>query len=128
MLKVTFERLSYPALSQTCMWVQLADLTVRYPEGMVKNILVQVKSSFILTDFVVLDMEGDLGILIIFGRPFLRDAKARIDVGAQKISLRIMGQNMMFRFQPKEEQFYLIHQDDEGQGLWAERWLSSKDP
>jgi hypothetical protein len=94
----------------------------------VKNLLVKVKGSFILTDFVVLDMEGDLGILLILGQPFLRDAKARIDVGARKISLRIMGWNMMFRFQPMEEQFYLIHQDDEGQGLWAERWLSSKDP
>jgi hypothetical protein len=49
-------------------------------------------------------------ISLILGRPFLRDIKARIDVGAQKISLRIMGRNMMFRFEPKEEQFYLIHQ------------------
>jgi hypothetical protein len=110
------------------MCVQLADSTVRYPEGIVKNLLVQVKGSFILVNFVVLDMEGDLEISLILRRPFLRDAKARIDVGTRKISLRIMGWNMMFRFQSKEEQIYLIHQDDEGQGLWVEPWLSSEDP
>jgi hypothetical protein len=64
-------------------------------------------------------MEGDLGISLILGRPFLRDAKARIDVGTGKISLRIMGKTMKFMFQNKKELF-LIHEDSEKQGLWAE--------
>jgi hypothetical protein len=55
----------------------------------VENLLVRVKDSFILADFVVLDMEGDWGISLILERPFLRDTKARIDVGTGKISLRI---------------------------------------
>jgi hypothetical protein len=78
--------------------MQLADSTVRYPEGIVKNLVVRVKDSFILADFIVLDMEGDLGISLILGQPFLSDAKAKIDVGAGKIHLRIMGKKMMFRF------------------------------
>ena len=53
MPKATFEKLSYPALSPT----------IRYPEGIVHNLLVQVKETFIVTDFVVLDMEGNLGIV-----------------------------------------------------------------
>ena len=84
MPKVTFEKLSYPALSPTMMCVQLADSTVRYPERIVENLLVRVKDTFILTNFVVLDMEGNLGIPLILERPFLRDAKARIDVGTGK--------------------------------------------
>ena len=40
MPKVTFEKLSYPTLSLTMMCVQLADSTIRYPEGIVENILV----------------------------------------------------------------------------------------
>ena len=64
-------------------------------------------------------MEGDRGIQLILGRPFLRDANARIDVGAGKISLRIMGRTMKFRFQNKRELF-LIHEDSDRQGLWAE--------
>jgi hypothetical protein len=40
MRKVTFENLCYPALSPTCMCVQLADSMIRYNEGIVKNLLV----------------------------------------------------------------------------------------
>ena len=43
-------------------------------------------------------MDGDLGISLILGRSFLRDAKARIDVGIGKISFLIMGKKMKFRF------------------------------
>jgi len=67
MPKVTFEKLSYPTLSPTMMCVQLADCTVRYPKGVVENLLVRVKGTSILVDFIVLDMEGDLGIPLIFG-------------------------------------------------------------
>ena len=80
-LKVTFEKLGYPSLSPTTMCVQLADSTVRYPEGVVENLMVKVRNAFILVDYVVLDMEGDLGIPLILGRPFLKDTNARIDVG-----------------------------------------------
>ena len=81
--------------------------------------MVRFKGTSILADFVVLDMEGDLGIPLILGRRFLRDANARIDVGAGKISLRIMGKIMKFRFQNKKELF-LIHEDSEREGLSAE--------
>ena len=91
MPKVTFEKLGYPSLSPTTMCVQLADSTVRYPKGVVGNIMVKVKNTYILVDFVVLDMKGDLGIPLILGRPFLKDTNTRIDVGAGKISLCIMG-------------------------------------
>ena len=60
MPKVTFKKLSYPALSPITMCVQLADSTMRYPKGVMENLLVKVKNTFILADFVVLDMEGDL--------------------------------------------------------------------
>ena len=53
---------------------------MRYLEGVVENLLVQVKNTFILADFVVLDMAGDLGISLIFCQPFLGDIKDRIDV------------------------------------------------
>jgi len=46
--------------------------------------MIKVKNTYILVDFVVLDMDGDLGILLILGCPFLKDANARIDVGERK--------------------------------------------
>jgi hypothetical protein len=40
MPKVIFEQLQYPSLSPTLMYVQLTNSTIRYPEGIVKNLLV----------------------------------------------------------------------------------------
>ena len=65
-------------------------------------------------------MEGDLGISLILGRPFLRDARAIIDIGTGKISFIIMGKNMKFRFQNKKQELFLIHEDDKREGLHAE--------
>ena len=64
-------------------------------------------------------MEGDLGIPLILGQPFLKDANAGIDVGRERISLRIMEKTMKFKFQNKKEVF-LIHEDSKKKGLWAE--------
>ena len=48
---VIYEKLLYPALSPpTYMCVQLADSTIRYPEGIAKNILVRMRDSFVLPD------------------------------------------------------------------------------
>ena len=55
------------------MCVQLEDSTIRYPEGVVERLMVQVKNTYILVDFVVLDMEGDLGF-----RSYLGDHSSRI--------------------------------------------------
>ena len=40
MPRVIFEELQYPALSPTTMLVQLADSSIRYPDGIIKNMLV----------------------------------------------------------------------------------------
>ena len=84
------------------------------------NLLVQVKNTFIVADFVFLNMEEDLGISLILEIPFLRDARAIIDVGTGKISLLIMGKNMKFMFQCKTQELFLIHEDDKREGLHAE--------
>ena len=67
MPKVIFEKLSYPTLSPTMMCVQLVNSTIWYPEGIIENQLVRFKDTFILVDFVVLDMEDDPGISVILG-------------------------------------------------------------
>ena len=100
------------------MCVQLADSTIRYPEGIAKNILVLMRDSFVLAYFVVMDIEGDLGIELILGRPFLRAARARIDVERGEICFRVGKENMFFKFKQREEQHILNKQDDEGQALW----------
>ena len=64
---VIYEKLLYSALSPTYMCVLLADSTIRYPEEIAKNVLVRMRDSFVLADFVVMDIEGDLGIELILG-------------------------------------------------------------
>jgi hypothetical protein len=78
MPKAMFEELGYPAISPTTMTVQLADSSIKYPEGIIQNLLVNVRGSYVFEDFVVLDTKEE--IPLILGRPFLRDVNARIDV------------------------------------------------
>ena len=81
--------------------------------------LVWVRNSFVLADFVVLDMEGDLGVELILGRPFLRDVRARIDVGTGEIRFRIGVDNIFFKFLYRKEQRFVIQQAHDGSPLWG---------
>ena len=65
-----------------------------------------------------MDMEGDLGVDLILGRPFLRSAKARIDVGRGEICFRVGKESMFFRFKQRKERRILNQQDDKGQAIW----------
>jgi hypothetical protein len=103
-----FEELGYPAISPTTMTIQLADSSIKYLEGIVESLSVNVKGSYVFSDFVVLDKQEEISLIL--GRPFLRDVNARIDVGAGKIQFRIRRRNMTFRFYV--EQCYLF-QDEE---------------
>jgi len=101
------------------MLVQLADSSIQYPEGIVENMLVRVRDSFILANFVVMDIEGDLGVELILGRPFLRATRATIDVRRGEIRFCVRKEDIFFRFKHRDEQCFLIHQDSEGQALWG---------
>jgi hypothetical protein len=113
MPKDMFEELGYPAISPTTMTIQLADSSIKYPEGIVENLLVNVRGSYVFADFVVLDTQEE--IPLILERPFLMDVNAWIDVEARNIQFRIGQRNMTFKFQANEEQCYLV-QDEEARG------------
>ncbi|XP_075524475.1 uncharacterized protein LOC142556862 [Primulina tabacum] len=51
--------------------LQLADISLTYPRGIVEDVLVKVDKFIFPTDFVILDMEEDQETPLIFGRPFL---------------------------------------------------------
>jgi hypothetical protein len=118
MLEAMFEELGYPAISPTTMTVQLADSSINYLKGIIENLLVNVEAHYVFADFVVLDTQKEMSLIL--GRPFLRDVNARIDVRAEKIQFRIGRRNMTFKFQAKEEQCYLV-QDEESRG-WRKTW------
>jgi len=69
-----YERLGIGELKSTRMTLQLADRSVKYPDGIIEDVLVKVGEIYIPTDFVVMEMEEDNQVPILLGRPFLATA------------------------------------------------------
>ncbi|XP_076951123.1 uncharacterized protein LOC143624312 [Bidens hawaiensis] len=82
-----FSRLGLTEQRPTRISIQLADRSVKYPRGIVENMLVRIGKFIFPVDFFILDMnEGDT-VALILGRPFLATAQALIDVRDGKLIL-----------------------------------------
>lgn len=92
-----FDRLGIEKLSPTRIYLQLADRSIRYPEGILLNVPVKIENMWIPGDFVVMDMKEDDKIPIILGRLFLATCGAIIDVEKGKISLRVGNKKVEFK-------------------------------
>ena len=103
MPKVIYDKLNHHALAPTAMCLQLADQSVRHLAGIAKDIPVKIWNFFVPVDFVILDMEVDIEIPLILGRPFLSMTTAHIDAGVGVIQLNINGQKERFGFKLKDE-------------------------
>jgi hypothetical protein len=62
---------------------------------------VRIRNSFILVDFVVLEIDVCRQTPLILGRPFLSTARAMIDVAVGIIKLNISRMEETFTFKPK---------------------------
>jgi len=67
----------------------MADQSLRFPEGMVKDVMVKIQEQYIPADFLVLDMQGDDETLILLRRPFFYTAKANIYIGSGHIHFNL---------------------------------------
>ena len=81
MPKNVFEKLSLPEPEPTAMCLELADNSVRYPLGIAEDVPVKIGEHLVPIDFVILDMGEGSKAPLILGRPFLKTARANIDVG-----------------------------------------------
>ncbi|GKA38350.1 reverse transcriptase domain-containing protein [Tanacetum coccineum] len=75
-----WKKLSLPELTPTCMTLELANRSVAYPVGVTEEVFVKVGKFHFPADFVVVDYDVDPQVPLILGRPFLRTARALIDV------------------------------------------------
>nr|GEW99840.1 DNA-directed DNA polymerase [Tanacetum cinerariifolium] len=75
-----WRNLSLPELNPTQMILELADRSTTRPTGIAKNVVVRVGKFHFPADFVVVDYDVDPQVPLILGRPFLRTARALIDV------------------------------------------------
>jgi hypothetical protein len=69
--------------------------------GIVEDIPVRMRNSFVPVDFVVLEMDVCRQITLILGRPFLSTTRAMIDVAARIIMLNISRKEETSTFKPK---------------------------
>ncbi|GKB58081.1 reverse transcriptase domain-containing protein [Tanacetum coccineum] len=83
-----WKKLGLPGLNDTKMVLELADRTISKPTGVAENVFVKVGKFYFPTDFVVLDFIADPRVPLILGRPFLKTARALIDVYEGEIILR----------------------------------------
>ncbi|XP_034213009.1 uncharacterized protein LOC117625579 [Prunus dulcis] len=94
-------QLGLGGLKATTISLQLADRSVKYPRGIVEDILVQVDKLILPADFVVLDMEEaplhDRELPILLGRPFMATAKTIIDVQNGLLTMTVLGETVQFK-------------------------------
>ena len=74
----------------------MADRSLTYPQRVIEDVLVKVDKFIFPVDFVVLDMEEDLEIPLILGRPFLATGRALIDVRSGNLTLRVNDEEVKF--------------------------------
>ncbi|XP_071916108.1 uncharacterized protein [Coffea arabica] len=90
-------------LKRTNITLQLADRSIRYPVGVLENVLIKVQKFIIPVDFVVLDMEEDISMPIILGRPFLATAGTIIDVKNGKLKFQVGEEEVEFNLNEMEK-------------------------
>ena len=84
-----FKKLGLGEPKPTRMSIQLADRSIKYPRGIIEDVLVKIDKFIFPVDFVILDMDEDVNVPLILGRPFLATAKAIIDVHDGKLILMV---------------------------------------
>jgi hypothetical protein len=88
-------------LIPTFLHLQLADQSIWHLVGIVEDIPVRIRNSFVPMDFVILEMDVCRLIQVILGRPFLSTTEATIDVATRIIKLNISRKEETSTFKPR---------------------------
>ncbi|GJU93881.1 reverse transcriptase domain-containing protein [Tanacetum coccineum] len=92
-----WKHLSLPELTSTRMTLELANRSTVTPAGVAEDVFVKVGKFYFPADFVVVDYEVDPRVPLILGRPFLRTARALIDVHGEEMTLRVNDEAITFK-------------------------------
>ncbi|GJT59257.1 DNA-directed DNA polymerase [Tanacetum coccineum] len=119
----------------TRMSLELVDRSIKYPRGIIENMLIKVDKFVLPIDFVILDMPEDSRVPIILGRPFLATDRAMIDVFNKKITLRVEDDEIIFdvdqstkRPTAEDDECYGIDDLDKMINEEAQELLANEDP
>ncbi|CAA0839620.1 Uncharacterized mitochondrial protein AtMg00860, partial [Striga hermonthica] len=93
-----FQRLGLGDLRPTRMCLQLADRSIRYPKGVVEDVVVRVGKLIVPVDFVFLDVgdvqENGNDHTILLGRPFMATTKNLIDARNGTLNMTVLGESV----------------------------------
>nr|GEX36633.1 hypothetical protein [Tanacetum cinerariifolium] len=78
------------------MSLELANRSIKYPRGIVENVLIKIDKFVLPIELIILDMWEDSRIPIIMERLFIATVRAMIDVFNRKITLRIGKEEVIF--------------------------------
>ncbi|GJZ35436.1 reverse transcriptase domain-containing protein [Tanacetum coccineum] len=78
-----YEKLGVGPLKPTRMTLELANRSVTFPMGIAKVVINKVEKFNFLADFIIVEFKADPRVPIILGRPFLRTARALMDLDIQ---------------------------------------------
>nr|GFA98112.1 reverse transcriptase domain-containing protein [Tanacetum cinerariifolium] len=90
------KKLSLPDLTPTRMTLELATRSIAYPAGIAEDVFVQVGKFTFPSNFVVVDYDVDPRVPLTLGRPFLRTARALVDVYGEELILRDNDEQLIF--------------------------------
>nr|GEY63352.1 reverse transcriptase domain-containing protein [Tanacetum cinerariifolium] len=83
-----WKKLGLADLIPNQMTLELANRAICTPDGIATDVFVPVGKFTFPADFVVVDYESDPRVPLILGRPFLKTARALIDVHGEEMILR----------------------------------------
>ncbi|XP_014490641.1 uncharacterized protein LOC106753353 [Vigna radiata var. radiata] len=105
-----FKKIGELELKTTRMTLQLADRSIKYPHGVVEDVLVQVDKFVFPVDFVIMEMEADVDVPLILRRPFMKTTRVLIDVDDGKLKVRVQDEEVNFNVFEA-----MSHPSDEGE-------------
>nr|GEX72749.1 reverse transcriptase domain-containing protein [Tanacetum cinerariifolium] len=132
-----WKKLGLPELISTRMTLELANRAICTPAGIARNVFVLVGKFILPTDFIIIDYEIDARVSLILGRPFLRTARALIDVhgeemilrdGDERLTLNMRHDTSIYSNQSQKESINMINIYDDSSEVFLEDLFSTNQP
>nr|GEX36181.1 reverse transcriptase domain-containing protein [Tanacetum cinerariifolium] len=130
-------KLGLPELISTRMTLELANRAIFTPAGLARDVFIPVGKFIFPADFVIVDYESDPRVPLILGRPFLRTARALIDVhgeemilrdGDERLTLNMRHDTSSYSKQPQKESINLINVFNNSSKDFLEDLFSTNQP
>lgn len=90
------KKLDLGEIKPTNISTQLANRSVKYPVGILKDVPIRIGKLYIPTNFVIMEIEEDSQIPILLGRPFLAMIGAIVDVKRGRLTFQVWDKRIEF--------------------------------